>query len=477
MFSLRHLLITAFLGIFFVLAQETPSSNRPHKTTLTNPSKTDSSGASNTNGGSGDGGAGIIAVEADNGSESKRETPPDVTTSEQHETEGKANLPNTVISGTDAEEVVIMEAVMFDHFVQKAPAPVDRGTIEISSNVSTCQVGIEKRSTFSNQTIDRLFKRDLREGCKYVTSLEFDVYFNYIKSAADGERPNKLADRVENSVKLLNDAYGGLGITFNYQAYQQWAPPDSGENKDWSKVIQFEDRLQSWLTQTRVGDEMTLNVWLVNDLRSENGKKELNGYSSYPWDKKGSLDGIVLREDRISQDSIPTLIHEVGHWLGLRHTFREQVDKTDEDCKAADTLIDSSITTGLKKNMYECSQTTCADASKDVINYMSYSQCRGKTPSDGFSTDQKSSIFARVLKYRRGYRDGECTPTLTNSSSTKKMMKRSTMQDLVDGDCPNIQAGVADLESQPTNTNAGAQLACGLGHVFVVLAGFALFMI
>jgi hypothetical protein len=57
------------------------------------------------------------------------------------------------------------------------------------------------------------------------------------------------------------------------------------------------------------------------------------------------------------------------------------------------------------------------------------------------------------------------------------MMKRSTMQDLVDGDCPNIQAGVADLESQPTSTNAGGQLAYDLGHVFVILAGCALFMI
>jgi hypothetical protein len=206
MLSLRHLLITAFLGIFFVLAQETPASNRPHQTTLGNKAtKTDSSGASNTNGGSGDGGAGIVAVDADNGNESKRETPPDVTTSEQHETEAKANLPNTVISGADAEEIVVMEAVMFDHFVQKAPAPADAGTIEISSNVSTCQVGIQKRSSFSNQTIDRLFSRELREGCKFVTSLEFDVYFNYIKSAADGDRPNKLADRVENSVS--NDSH------------------------------------------------------------------------------------------------------------------------------------------------------------------------------------------------------------------------------------------------------------------------------
>lgn len=87
----------------------------------------------------------------------------------------------------------------------------------------------------------------------------------------------------------------------------------------------------------------------------------------------GSLDGIVLREDRLSEDSVPTFVHEVGHWLGLRHTFREQVEKVEDDCKPADTLIDTSITTGVKGSMYDCSQTTCSDSNKDVINFMSVS--------------------------------------------------------------------------------------------------------
>lgn len=78
-------------------------------------------------------------------------------------------------------------------------------------------------------------------------------------------------------VDYLNDAFGELGLTFNYKTYQQWAPPVSGDNKDWSKITQNSKRLKSWLTQTRTGNEMTLNVWLVNDLRSDDGDKELNG--------------------------------------------------------------------------------------------------------------------------------------------------------------------------------------------------------
>ncbi|KPM39269.1 Isotrichodermin C-15 hydroxylase [Neonectria ditissima] len=434
------------------------------------------SGSSKTGGASSKGSdneqTGLVAVDARDGTESSQKTPADVTTPDQHNAESKANLPQVVISGDDAKEVVVMEAVMFDYFATKDPAPADKGQIKLSSNVSDCKVGIQKRST------SNVLSRDLRQDCKYVTSLEFDIYFNYVRSTIDSERPNNLEDRVETSVGLLNDVFGPLGINFTYRAYQQWAPPESGSNKDWSKVTQFEKRLEQWQTDTHTGNEMTLNVWLVNDLRSDDGDKELNAYASFPWDKKGPLDGIVVQQDRINKDTIPTFVHEIGHWLGLRHTFREQVDKADQDCGVADGLIDSSVTTGLVDKMFDCSQTTCyGSGSKDIVNYMSYSQCRGKVPEDGFTTDQKSAIYSRVLKYRRGYRDGECTAQYTDSADAKKMMKRSTMQDLVDGDCPNIAAGVEDLQGQPTSTNSGVHAAYSLCYILAAMAGSLFVMI
>ncbi|KAH7136268.1 hypothetical protein EDB81DRAFT_902011, partial [Dactylonectria macrodidyma] len=403
----------------------------------------------------------------DNGPESSIKPPADVTSPDQHAAEFQANLPETAITGTDAQEVVVMEAVMFDYFVNNDPAPVDDGDITISSNVSNCKVEVEKRS------LDGLLSRELREGCKFVKSLEFDVHFNYIRNSTDSDRPNSLESRVS----LLNGAFKPLGITFTYKSYQQWAPPDSGDNKDWSKITQFDERLQQWQTQTHTGNEMTVNVWLVNDLRSNDGDKELNGYAAFPWDKKGQQDGIVMREDRINKDDIPSFIHEMGHWLGLRHTFREQVTKSEDDCQSADGLLDSSITTGLVDKMYDCDQTTCDGKSKEINNYMSFSLCRGKNPANGFTTDQKSAIFSRVLKYRRGYRDGECTAQYTDPGDSAKVKKRSTMQDLVDGQCPDINAAVQDLEAQPTATNAGVRLGYGSVYVLAALACFMLVMI
>lgn len=61
----------------------------------------------------------------------------------------------------------------------------------------------------------------------------------------------------------------------------------------------------------------------------------------------------------------------------------------------------------------------------------------------GFSTDQKAAIYARTVYYRRGLRRAECNPTDPGTGSSK--IKRSTMQDLVDGKCPDVEAAVEEI--------------------------------
>lgn len=75
-----------------------------------------------------------------------------------------------------------------------------------------------------------------------------------------------------------------------------------------------------------------------------------------------------------------------------------------------------------------------------------------------------------MLKYRRGYREGECTAQSIDSGEAKKMKKRSTMQDLVDGQCPNVGAAVQDLEAQPTATNSGDRFTSGSVYTLAAVA-------
>ncbi len=89
-----------------------------------------------------------------------------------------------------------------------------------------------------------------------------------------------------------------------------------------------------------------------------------------------------------------------------------------------------------------------------IANIAQYSECRGSnTELTGFHTDQKSAMFARVLKYRRGYFDGECQ--VIDPDKTQNT-KRSSLQDLVDGQCPDLEEQAQAILAQPTLDPADA---------------------
>lgn len=66
-----------------------------------------------------------------------------------------------------------------------------------------------------------------------------------------------------------------------------------------------------------------LNVWIVNLDNS------LLGYAQFPWDNNVATDGIVISRyafgknpSYVDYNLNKTIIHEIGHWLGLYHTFQ-----------------------------------------------------------------------------------------------------------------------------------------------------------
>ncbi len=62
-----------------------------------------------------------------------------------------------------------------------------------------------------------------------------------------------------------------------------------------------------------------LNIWVVSKINSNNSGTTL-GYAQFPWGGM-STDGIVILYDEMDDIQSTTLTHEVGHWLGLCHTW------------------------------------------------------------------------------------------------------------------------------------------------------------
>ncbi|TDZ16027.1 Extracellular metalloprotease [Colletotrichum orbiculare MAFF 240422] len=384
--------------------------------------------------------------------ESDVATPPDAPTIDQFRAELDANIPSQAMTEKNAKALAIMETAYFEYFVNNAPAPVDMGRVSIPSNVSACQNTyarrLARRKGFVDGVLDwvPLASRDLRgfDNCKSVDSLE-------------------LESRVKAQVDALNEALGAVKINFRFMSLNWWEPK---ANEDWSTTVKRrESKLQEWQGRTRAPGKLTLTVWIVNALRGTDDD-DLNSYATFPNENLDVHDGIVVEAEHVQGNST-TLVHDVGHWFGLGHTF----GAIGEQCLIQDGLTNATATSGNRDVVYACAQVPCAGGSAvEINNYMSYSACRGKTPRDGFTTDQKARMFANALQFRRGYGKGECAP-----DGKAAVKKRSSMQDLLDGQCPDYEKQASILVNTPHSRGSGLTgLVSGL-KVFVGVAAAVFF--
>ena len=63
------------------------------------------------------------------------------------------------------------------------------------------------------------------------------------------------------------------------------------------------------------------NIWVVKNFSPQADGGTLLGYAQFPFTNSLSTDGIVLLSSEFDDVESTTLSHEVGHWLGLRHTW------------------------------------------------------------------------------------------------------------------------------------------------------------
>ena len=148
------------------------------------------------------------------------------------------------------------------------------------------------------------------------------------------------------------------------------------------------------------------NIYVCHKL---NGGLSPLGFAYLP--PNSSLrDGITIAEPVFgfgkfsSYDLNKTITHEMGHYLGLFHTFHNTSSCNAEiNCAGAgDGLCDTPPTTGSSI----CSPITCYETMTE--NFMDYSndECM-----DRFSPDGRTRMRNQLLQYRSGLLDnGNCTP-------------------------------------------------------------------
>ncbi len=155
---------------------------------------------------------------------------------------------------------------------------------------------------------------------------------------------------------------------------------------------------RGYRAETRVGGPETLNIWLVDFVYL--------GIATFPWDyeKDPAVDGV-----RVHWGSLPggplkyynlgkTATHEVGHWLGLFHTF--QGGCSDDPDNGGDRVAD---TPAQGTPSYECpiGKDSCAELEglDAVTNYMDYSD---DSCYDRFTPGQSARMAREWTAWRAG---------------------------------------------------------------------------
>ena len=141
------------------------------------------------------------------------------------------------------------------------------------------------------------------------------------------------------------------------------------------------------------GTRATLNIYVAG---LQDG---FLGYSTFPQDDQPKLDGVVvLNESLPGGAEAPynrgdTATHEVGHWLGLFHTFQGGCDKPGDHVRDTAYQLDGS-------NVFDCNESadTCAQPGNDPVhNFMSYA---GDACLDKFTRGQSQRMRRAWFAHR-----------------------------------------------------------------------------
>lgn len=247
-----------------------------------------------------------------------------------------------------------------------------------------------------SQTRRAYVNREVRPAL--AARVNIPVYVHVIKGKNRAERNPAGVKRVRALVATLNGgmAAGQSQFSTPLRYRFQLKKIDNTKNDGWYHAYLFGKRDKQAKRKLHRGNARTLNLYI-----NGGGPRgtPLLGWSRFPWQYHVApkLDGVTVNVASMSGGSArgynqgDTVIHEVGHWLGLFHTFQG-------GCGGNGDLV--ADTPAEAQPSFRCpgGRDTCAaDGLDPILNFMDYSfdSCMNK-----FTAGQVQRIDAAFATWR-----------------------------------------------------------------------------
>ena len=235
------------------------------------------------------------------------------------------------------------------------------------------------------------FARDLDESLPpQATGGTISVYFHVINSGSSASTGNIPDSMIAAQIDVLNQAFAPWGWSFNLVATTRTT------NAGWYIMTPGTTAESQAKTTLRQGSADDLNIYTANP------SDGLIGWGSFPSDYSGNPknDGVVLLFSTLPGGTASpynlgdSATHQVGHWMGLFHTFQGGCHKKRGDL-VSDTPPEKSAAFGCPTGRDTCR----GDGPDPIHNFMNHTD---DACMNTFTPGQDARMDAQFTAYRFG---------------------------------------------------------------------------
>ena len=243
----------------------------------------------------------------------------------------------------------------------------------------------------SDDEIDRVDTETTPALTAAVTGGAINVYWHVINNGSGAAAGNIPDSMIIDQINVLNAAFAPWGYFFSLAGVTRTT------NAAWYTAGPNSTAERQMKTALRLGSADELNIY------SNNMGGGLLGWATFPssYASDPAMDGVVVLYSSLPGGTAApynlgdTATHEVGHWMGLYHTFQGGCNKKKGDL-VSDTPAEKSPAFGCPVGRDSCNNAAGLDP---IRNFMDYTD---DACMDHFTAGQDTRMDAMFTTYRFG---------------------------------------------------------------------------